>query len=405
MVFKNCYKKQFNKNKFILSLLFLILALVSSIFVRNIDVNADSETSDDIEQEFSQIVSDIVSDIDLIDLDLILKDLESFEMFDGSIRNKINQILKGEYFSNFPNVISGILSLFFVDIKDFLPFIFTILAIGVLANLFNEFGSDNCSTNDVVHFVCFGVMIIVVLVVFKDVLNTTSTTLNLILKQMQIIFPILIGLLTTIGSFSTISIYNPLVAILTAIVSIVFDKFLYPIFILIFVLSIIGHLTETVKLDKLQGFVASCFKWIVGIVFTLFTGFLSIQGISAGRFDSISIKATKFAIKSYIPIIGSYLSEGMDFLVLGSVLVKNTIGLVGVLILFLSIVSPIISMLVLKLGLQLCSAILEMCGSKRMSAFVSSCSKILIYPIVLILGVAFMYVITIALIMCTANIF
>jgi stage III sporulation protein AE len=176
-------------------------------------------------------------------------------------------------------------------------------------------------------------------------------------------------------------------------------------FIILFIFSIISHLTETVKLDKLKGFFSSCFKWSVGIVFTLFAGFLSIQGISAGRFDSISIKATKFAIKSYIPIIGGYLSDGMDFLVLGSVLVKNTIGLVGILILFISIISPIISMLVLKLGFQFVSAILELSGSKRMSSFISDCSKILVYPIVLILGIAFMYIITITLVMCTANIF
>ena len=95
----------------------------------------------------------------------------------------------------------------------------------------------------------------------------------------------------------------------------------------------------------------------------------------------------------------------MDFLVLGSVLVKNTVGLVGVFILFLTVLSPIVSILIIKLGLQLSGAILEMCGSKKLSEFTTSCSKLLVMPIVIILGVAFMYLITIALIMCTANIF
>ena len=139
--------------------------------------------------------------------------------------------------------------------------------------------------------------------------------------------------------------------------------------------------------------------------FTLFTGFLTIQGISAGKFDSVSIKATKFAMKSYIPIIGSYISDGMDFFILGSVLVKNAIGLIGVFILFSSIIAPLITILVYKLALQFCSGIIEMSGNSKMSSFLSSCSKLLIFPIVLILGIAFMYIITICLIMCTANIF
>ena len=45
-----------------------------------------------------------------------------------------------------------------------------------------------------------------------------------------------------------------------------------------------------------------------------------------------------------------------------------------------------------------------LCGNVKISSFLASCSKILILPIVLILGISFMYVITICLIMCTANI-
>ena len=222
---------------------------------------------------------------------------------------------------------------------------------------------------------------------------------------MQIFFPILITLLGTIGSISSISIYNTLVAVLIEVVSLVFEKFLYPLFIVILILTILGNLTDTIKLDKLNSFFSSTFKWTVGIVFTIFTGFLSIQGISAGKYDSVSIKATKFAMKSYIPIIGSYVSDGIDFFILGAILIKNSIGLVGVIVLFVTILSPIITIIIYKLALQLSSGILEMTGNSKISNFLSSCSKILTLPIVLLIGISFMYIITICLIMCTANIF
>jgi stage III sporulation protein AE len=404
MRFKNCFECNINKKKFLLCVIFIICALLSTFCV-GVNVIADDGIEHDNIKELSQIVGDIVNGIDLSDIEDIISDVDNINFFDNSVKDKIADILDGDYFINYSSIFSAIVSLVFVDIKEFIPFLFTLLAIGVLANLIGEFSSDKNNTNDIIHFVCFSVMVIVIMVSFKEVLSVTSGTLSLIMKQIQIVFPILITLLSAIGSFSTISIYNPLVAILSTLVSVVFEKFLYPMFIIMFIFSIIGHLTETVKLDKMQGFLSSSFKWIVGIVFTLFTGFLSIQGISAGRFDSVSIKATKFAVKSYIPIIGGYISDGMDFIVLGSVLVKNTIGLVGIIVLFLSIVSPIITMVVMKLGLQLCSAILELGGGKKMSSFLGSCSKILVYPIVLILGISFMYVITIALIMCTANIF
>lgn len=390
-----------SKCKSIKICILILLLLLSLLFsFSDMSVNADTDTQD-IENEISSNVKDIVDGLDFVELDNLVDGLDEINIFDTPVKEKVLSILSGEYFSNYPSLISGILSLILGDIRRFLPLLFTILAIGIIG----EFKSDNSSANDVVYFVTFAVLIVAILFVFKDILQLTSNTITSLSKQMQIVFPLLITMLSAVGSISSVSIYNPLVVILTSIVNVVFERFLYPIFIVLFLLTIVGNLTTNIKLDKLRGFLGSSFKWIVGMVFTLFAGFLSIQGISAGRFDSVSIKATKFAVKSYIPIIGSYISDGMDFLVLGSILVKNTIGLVGIFILFLSVISPILTILALKLILQLSSGVLEMCGNNRMSNFLSSCAKILIYPVVIILGVAFMYLITITLIMCTANIF
>ena len=399
----NKLHKTTNK-KLILVIVFMVLAVLSSC-INMFSANANSSTADNNVTKLSQMVEEIISGINTEELDVIIEELDEINLFSGSVKDKIVNIINGEYFTNYSSIFSGILSLLLVDIREFLPFLFTIVAIGILSNLINEFSSNKEGTNDVIHFVCMSVMVITIIIVFKDVLSLVSVSLGNILKQMKIIFPILITLMTAIGSFSTISIYNPLVAVLTTVVSIVFDKLLFPIFIIVFIFCILGNLTDTVKLDKFQSVLTSGFKWIVGIVFTVFAGFLSIQGITADRFDSISIKATKFAIKSYIPIVGSYIADGMDFLVLGSVLVKNTVGLVGVLIVFVTIISPVLSILIIKLGLQLSGAILEMCGNKKLSNFTTACSKILIMPIVIILAVSFMYLITIAIIMCTANIF
>ena len=384
-------------------LISLVLVVVVAMIVDSQFVVAKTDNAN--ANKLSQVVMQVLDGIDFAELDNVVGELASVELFGGSVKDKVAKLLSGEFFTNYSSVFQAVVSVFLVDIREFLPFLFTILAIGILSSLINEFKNGSDGTSDIIHFVCMSVMVITIIFIFKDILSLVSDTLSILLKQMEIIFPILLALMTAIGSFSSVSIYNPLVAVLTTIVGFVFEKLLFPIFIVVFVLSILGNLTETVKLGKLQSFLSSLFKWSVGIVFTLFTGFLSLQGITAGRYDSVSIKATKFAVKSYIPIIGSYISEGMDFLVLGSVLVKNTVGLVGVFILFLTVLSPIISILIIKLGLQLSGAILEMCGSKKLSEFTTSCSKLLVMPIVIILGVAFMYLITIALIMCTANIF
>lgn len=400
MLFRKNIRK-FNRKKLILVVVLLLLAILSTI---NFDyyVSADNDVS---QEDLSKSVFEILDDVDLNEMQNMVDNLEDIGLFEITIKDKIGKILRGEYFTDYTSLTSAIISLIFGDIKSILSFVFTLIAIGILCNLINNMRPDNKSINDTINFVFLTVTMLIVIIAFKNILSSTRNTINLIMSQMQIVFPILITLLASIGSIASISIYNPLVAILTGVVSIVFNNFLYPLFIVIFILAILGNLTDTVKLGKLSGFLMSTFKWTIGIVFTIFTGFLSVQGISAGKYDSVSIKATKFAMKSYIPIIGSYVSDGMDFLILGSVLVKNSIGLIGVIILFITILSPILMIIIYKLALQLSSGILEMTGNAKISNFLSSCSKLLILPIVLIIGIAFMYVITICLIMCTANIF
>ena len=214
----------------------------------------------------------------------------------------------------------------------------------------------------------------------------------------------MLTLLTAIGGVSSAGIYKPVVAVLTQGVSFIFSKLLFPIFILSFVFLVVGNLSKNVKLNRFNEFLSSVFKWVVGFVFTMFGAFLTIQGISAGKFDGISIKATKFAVKSYIPLIGGYISDGFDLILYSSVIIKNAVGVVGLFLIFASILGPIIQILMFKLGLQLVSAILEPVGDGRIGNFTSGCSKILVYPIVLILAVSFMYLLSVGLIMTTANI-
>ena len=401
MKFKKFLYKFNNRKKFLLIIVLLILALLSTF---KFDTFVSASNSSDNLSDLSAGVMGVLDGVNLDEMQNLVDELGNNSIFNVSVRERIESILKGEYATNYSSMLSAFLGVVFGNIKSVLPFIFTLVAIGLLSNVVGNLKSNTSGVENTTNFIFLSVAILVVLISFKGIFGTTNKTLNSILTQMQIVFPILITLLGTIGSVSSISIYNPLVAILSTLVSVVFDKFLYPLFIIIFVLTILGNLTDTIKFDKLNGFLMSTFKWSIGIIFTLFTGFLSIQGITAGKFDSVSIKATKFAMKSYIPIIGSYVSDGMDFFVLGATLVKNSIGLVGVLILIISILSPIIMIIVYKLALQLSSGILQITGNSKICKFLGDCNKILILPIVLIIGVSFMYIITISLIMCTANI-
>ena len=385
-------------------ILFFILITMQTLLKPPILAKAESlNSTEEIETEISNTVNDLLTDLDLSGIDKLYDD--EYKIFGNtSFKEKVNDLINGTYFDNYNNVFSAVISLVFDGLASLLPIFLTIIAIAVLSSILNNLKSDSKNNvSQIVNFVCFAVIITILSVNFKNVIEQTSNCLSLMKSQMDAIFPIILTLISAIGGTVSVSIFKPVVAILSNWISSLFSGLLLPIFIISFLFTVIGSLSPNVKLNKFNSFLSSTFKWTVGFVFTIFSSFLAIQGISAGKYDGISIKASKFAIKSYIPIIGGYLSEGLDFIMLGSILIKNAIGVAGLIILFVTILSPLIQILLLKLGLQLVAGIIEPTNNKEISDLISSCSKVLLFPIVLILGVAFMYIISIALLMCTAS--
>ena len=223
--------------------------------------------------------------------------------------------------------------------------------------------------------------------------------------QMNVSFPILLTLMAGIGGAVSVKAYQPSVALLSGGVIEIVTNVILPMFIFSFVFSLVSNLSKNLRLTKLTDFFKSGTNTILVVTFTLFTAFLSIQGLTAGTFDSISIRAAKFATKSYVPILGGYLSDGFDLILASSVLIKNSVGIAGLLLLICTILSPILQILSFSLGLKFVSAIIEPVTDERITSFMSSVSKHINMLMVAILAVAFMYFICVMLLIFTSNVF
>lgn len=232
----------------------------------------------------------------------------------------------------------------------------------------------------------------------------TTNTMQSMKSQMDAIFPLLLTLLTAVGGTTSTSVYQPAMAMLSGLIMNLFTYVLLPIFIFSVVFSVVSNLSNNVKLDKFTSFFNSTYKWLIGLIFTVFTAFLSIQGITAGSIDGISIRTARYAIRSYIPILGSYISDGMGLILVSSNLIKNAVGATGLFLLLATILSPLIQLILFMLALKLIAGILEPLGNKQIANFVSSLSKSLVLLIVLIIGLAFIYFIMLGLVMCSANV-
>lgn len=392
----------------ILFLLILACVLAFFLYPAETDVVVGAASDTDAVEQLSENINSNLDKIDFGELDNIAKGLGSndFNMFKGdSFATKVGKILSGEYASDYPNMFVAILALFGGIIVDVMPIVVLVVAIACLSGFMNSLRTDNSNNvRDIIHFASFAAIVVIVLGAVMSLSGEVGSVLGSLKSQMDVIFPILLTLMAAIGGTVSVSVYQPAVVMLSSGVMQIFSYVVMPLFFIVLVFSVVGNLGGNTKLDKFVAFFTSAFKWIIGIVFTVFLAFLAVQGITAGTHDGVSVRAAKLTISSYVPFLGSYVSQGFDLVIASSVLIKNAVGVAGLYLLFGVVLAPIIKIVVFILGLKLAAALTQPIADARISNFLTSVNKAFGMLVAVLIGAAFMYFLTIGLVIVSANV-
>ena len=369
---------------------------------------AESSEEEEIEKDLEEEISSQLSNLDFSDVESVLDSLtlEAKTLFSSeSFLDKVNYVISGEYAESSESFFSAVTSIFWKDLKNYLPIIATIISVAILGGMVSALRpvTGGKSIGNVVHFVTYGVILVFLGTTITQIVTLTQTTLTSIKGMFDGIFPILLTLLTALGGSVSVGIYQPAIALLGNLFVSLITYFLLPLFIFSIVFSIVGNLSQNTRLDKFVSFLQSLFKWTIGLCFTIFLGFVSIQGIMAGAVDGLSIRTAKYAIKSYIPIVGGYVSDGLAIIMASSSLIKNAVGGVGLFVLLATVISPILSIAIFMLALKFMAGIIEPIGDKKISGFLSDMSKSMSLLVALLVAVSFMYMVMTGLVMCSAN--
>lgn len=369
---------------------------------------AENESTKELEEQLEDEIDKQLSNLNFKEIENVVASLSetSKKLFSSnSFVDKLKCVISGEYIENSQSFFSAVLSIFWEGLKDYMPIIASIISISILGGMVSNLKpmTNGKSIGNIIHFVTYGIVIIFLGTSLVQIIKVTTETLSIIKNMYDGIFPILLTLLTAVGGTVSVGIYQPAIALISNIIVSLITCILLPIFIFSMVFSIVGNLSNNIKLDKFVSFLQSAFKWTIGLCFTIFLGFVSIQGVMAGAVDGLSIRTAKYAIKSYVPIVGGYVSDGLSIIMASSVLIKNAIGGVGLFLLLSTLISPVLNLVIFMFSLKFMSAIIEPIGDKKSANFISDLSKSLSLLVALLVAVAFMYLVLTGLIMCSAN--
>ena len=186
--------------------------------------------------------------------------------------------------------------------------------------------------------------IIIFFIISKSIISlirASCATLNTVTSLMNILLPILAGLIAASGNALLAFSLNSTTIYLSNIITYFTNKILSSFTVYYFVLSVSCATFTSIDISRLCNSIKNAVLKILGLISSFFISFLSLKGLLANSIDTLSLKGSKLLISNIIPVIGSNISEAYSTVFYSLSLLKSSVGLIGI-IAVLSISLPMI---------------------------------------------------------------
>lgn len=382
---KGFYGKYFIR---IFIILFIILSLcqLTPLIVWAEEADGEKQLEQTVEEQLGKL-----------DLDALQEYVDSLQCFEGqSLTERLIAYVKGANFdyAGFGKQLSSVL---FAKVGDIFPAFACITAITLLSGIISTLKSSSAgqTSSEMIFIITYAAALIPLIGVLTEIFKVSTESVDAMQKQMGLVFPLMLTLMSATGSAVSASICRPAVAFFSASILSVIRSVVFPLTITIIVFSMAGKLTRDLKIGKFTAFFKSINKWIIGICISVFGIFFTLQGITAATYDGVVRRAAKYAIGNGIPIVGGFLSGGFDLAVAGGILIKNSLGSMSIFLMLAVLFEPLVLLISVNLLLRLVSAITQPFGESRISDFLGETAENLHYCTAGLLFTAFLYFLTI----------
>ncbi len=249
-----------------------------------------------------------------------------------------------------------------------------LLVISILSAFFHQIQvqKEEKSLVDLAFSVCFLILIFVGLQSFRTVVSIANSSLQDMVSFMYALLPLMSTLLAAVGGVTSAAIFHPvLVAVVGGIAGLA-RSLLFPIIYISAILGLLAHFSPILPLSRLAGLAKQVSVMLLTLFFTLFFGVLAVRGAIAPVADGIALRTAKFLTSSLIPVVGGMFSNAVEVVVGGSLLIKNTVGVFGLLLIFFMVALPIIKIWAIILIYKLVGALIQpICDQRLVDALAS----------------------------------
>ncbi|MCH5584181.1 stage III sporulation protein AE [Shimazuella sp. AN120528] len=271
----------------------------------------------------------------------------------------------------------------------------------ILATLQTAFERNQVSK--VAYAIVFMVLIVLAVDSFSVAVAAAKHAIGGMVNFMLALIPLLLALLATMGNISSVTFFHPLIIFMIHVIGTVIYTVVLPLLFFSTILHIVSSLSDKYKVNQLADLLRKVSVGVLGVLLTLFLGVLSVQGATTAVTDGITVRTAKYISGNFVPVVGRTIADATDTVVGASLLVKNSVGLAGVIILLLICAFPALKVLTLSFIYNFSAAIMQPLGNSPIIASLTTIGRTLLYVFAALAAVGLMFFLAITIVITSGN--
>ena len=296
---------------------------------------------------------------------------------------------------------SSLLSALNGSMWRFLRLLVPALLCGVLEKLKSVFSS--AALGDILSTACFLLIAGCMAQDVGDHMLLCRTAVQNMAGLMQRLFPLLLTLLAAVGGTAGAAFFQPAVVAACGTMTGLVSSVTLPLSLGAAVTCILDHLSPKIRLGRLSSLLHTGANWTLGISFTVFISVTALQSLGAAAADGVTLRTAKFAADHFVPVVGGMIADTMDTLVGASLLIKNALGITGLLLLLFTSLGPMVQSISGVMIYRACGALLQPVTDARVSACLQDFSNVLMLFFIIQLSVGAMFLLLVAQMLVVGN--
>lgn len=357
---------------------------------------------DGIEESAQEIQVELLQEYDFGELDALLS--ENWNDKNISFEQLVWSLMQGDVPDEGEDWKGFLYQMFLKELDANLGILIKLVLLAIITaiftNLSGSMGKGMIRENG--FYITYLIMTALLMSSFYLIFQVAVETVEDILQIMEALIPTyMVAVGFSSGVTSSVVLQEGMVMGMTS-VSWGVEKIVFPIIQLYVVLGLVNNLLEEDYFSKLGELIKTVVKWLLKSVLAFVVGLNAVKSMLAPVTDSVASTALQ---RGFSAIPGGQAVNAVSGVVIGSgILIKNAIGVGGMLLLVASVSVPILKMSVFILSYKCMAAILQPISDKRMIQGIQSISEGGQMLITSVLTVIVLFLLSIAIVAVSTNV-